>query len=143
MHISQKGIDLIKAYEGLRLEAYQDSVGVWTIGYGTTRGVKAGQKITRAEAEQFLQAEVARFEPQLSALVKVPLKQNQYDALTSFIYNLGATNLGSSTLLKLLNAGDYAGAAKQFGRWSKAGGKELAGLTARRAAESAMFQGAA
>lgn len=140
MHISQKGIDLIKSSEGLRLEAYQDSVGVWTIGYGTTRGVKAGMKISMAQAEEYLKADVARFEPELAALVKVPLNQNQWDALMSFVYNLGSANLSSSTLLKLLNAGNYSGAAEQFPRWNKAGGKELAGLTKRRNAEQALFR---
>ena len=143
MHISQKGIDLIKSSEGLRLEAYRDSVGVLTIGYGTTRGVKPGMKITADQAEQYLKADVARFEPELAALVKVPLNQNQWDALMSFVYNLGSANLASSTLLKLLNAGDCARAADQFPRWNKAGGKELPGLTKRRAAEQALFLSAA
>ena len=139
MHISQKGIDLIKVSEGLKLEAYQDSVGVWTIGYGTTRGVKQGMRITAAQAEEYLKTDVARFEPELSALVKVPLSQNQWDALMSFVYNLGSANLASSTLLKFLNAGDYARAADQFTRWNKAGGTVLPGLTKRRAAEQALF----
>ena len=143
MHISQKGIDLIKSSEGLRLEAYRDSVGVLTIGYGTTRGVKPGMKITAAQAEEYLKTDVGRFEPELAALVKVPLNQNQWDALMSFVYNLGSANLASSTLLKLLNAGDYARAADQFPRWNKAGGKELPGLTKRRAAEQALFLSAA
>ncbi|NWD68160.1 lysozyme [Pseudomonas gingeri] len=142
MRTSQNGVNLIKSFEGLRLNAYQDSVGVWTIGYGTTRQVSAGMTITAAQAEQMLQDDISRFEPELSSLVKVPLNQGQWDALMSFIYNLGAANLGSSTLLKLLNAGDYAGAAAQFPRWNKAGGQVLAGLTARRAAEQQMFLGA-
>ncbi|MFK3971128.1 lysozyme [Pseudomonas sp. NPDC087358] len=142
MHISQKGIDLIKSSEGLSLTAYPDpATGAepWTIGYGTTRGVKPGMKITAEQAEQYLKADVARFEPELAALVKVPLTQNQWDALMSFVYNLGTPNLASSTLLKLLNAGDYVRAADQFGRWNKAAGKELPGLTKRRAAEQALF----
>jgi lysozyme len=142
MHASQKGIDLIKSSEGLRLTAYPDPATggePWTIGYGTTRGVKPGMKITAEQAEQYLKADVARFEPELAALVKVPLSQNQWDALMSFVYNLGSANLASSTLLKLLNAGDYARAADQFPRWNKAAGKELPGLTKRRAAEQALF----
>ncbi|NWD74845.1 lysozyme [Pseudomonas gingeri] len=142
MRTSQKGIKLIKSFEGLRLNAYQDSVGVWTIGYGTTRGIAAGMTITTDQAERMLQNDIGRFEPQLDALAKVPLSQNQWDSLMSFIYNLGAGNLGSSTLLKLLNAGDYAGASAQFPRWNKAGGQILAGLTRRREAEQAMFLGA-
>jgi len=99
--------------------------------------------ITTEQAERMLQNDIARFEPELENLVKVPLNQNQWDALMSFVYNLGSANLASSTLLKLLNAGDYARAADQFPRWNKAGGKELPGLTKRRAAEQALFLSAA
>lgn len=143
MRTSQKGVSLIKAFEGLRLKAYQDSVGVWTIGYGATRGVSAVMSITAEQAERMLQNDLGRFEPDLDRLVQVPLSQNQWDALMSFVYNLGAANLGSSTLLKLLNSGDYASAADQFPRWNKAGGQVLAGLTKRRAAERQLFLGAA
>ena len=143
MRTSQKGISLIKSFEGLRLKSYQDSVGVWTIGYGATRGIGPGMTITTEQAERMLMNDIARFEPELDRLAKVPLNQNQWDALMSFVYNLGSANLGSSTLLKLLNAGDYAGAAEQFPRWNKAGGQVLEGLTKRRAAERAMFLGAA
>ena len=143
MRTSPKGISLIKSFEGLRLKSYQDSVGVWTIGYGATRGICPGMTITNEQAERMLMNDIARFEPELDRLAKVPLSQNQWNALMSFVYNLGAANLGSSTLLKLLNAGDYAGAAEQFPRWNKAGGQVLAGLTKRRAAERAMFLGAA
>lgn len=139
MRTSQKGIDLIKSFEGLRLKSYQDSVGVWTIGYGTTRGIGPGMSITTEQAERMLMNDIARFEPELDKQAKVSLSQSQWDALMSFIYNLGSANLGSSTLLKLLNSGDYAGAAEQFPRWNKAGGQVLAGLTKRRAAERAMF----
>jgi len=142
MHTSQKGLDLIKSFEGLRLSAYKDVVGVVTIGYGTTSGVKMGDTITKERAEELLREDVKRFEGQVLRLVKVPLTQGQLDALVSFTYNLGAGNLGNSTLLRLLNAGDYAGAAAQFDRWNKAGGKVLAGLVRRRAAERALFEGA-
>jgi len=141
MRTSDQGISLIKSFEGLRLQAYQDSVGVWTIGYGATRGVKAGMTITMDQAERMLVNDVQRFEPDLDRLVKVPLNQSQWDALMSFVYNLGAANLESSTLLKLLNQKDYASAADQFQRWNRAGGKVLQGLVARRAAERAMFLG--
>jgi lysozyme len=143
MRTSQKGVSLIKSFEGLRLKSYQDSVGVWTIGYGTTRGITAGITITADQAERMLQNDIVRFEPQIDQLVNVPLTQNQWDALMSFTYNLGVGNLGSSMLLKLLNGGDYASAAAQFPRWNKAGGQVLTGLTKRRAAEQAMFLGAA
>ncbi|MCL8307605.1 MULTISPECIES: lysozyme [Pseudomonas] len=139
MRTSQRGLSLIKSFEGLRLQAYQDAVGVWTIGYGTTRGVNAGMKISKEQAERMLLNDVQRFEPEVERLVTVPLSQNQWDALVSFAYNLGSANLESSTLRRLLNAGDYAGAADQFPRWNKAGGKVLPGLTRRRAAERELF----
>ena len=139
MRTSQRGLSLIKSFEGLRLQAYQDSVGVWTVGYGTTRGVSAGMSITKEQAERMLLNDVQRFEPELDRLVKVALNQNQWDALMSFVYNLGSANLASSTLLKLLNKGDYRGAADQFPRWVNAGGKRLEGLVKRRAAERALF----
>ncbi|MBK3870977.1 lysozyme [Stutzerimonas frequens] len=142
MHTSQNGLDLIKSFEGLRLSAYKDVVGVVTIGYGTTSGVKMGDTITKERAEELLREDVKRFEQQVQRLVKVPLTQGQFDALVSFVYNLGAGNLSNSTLLRLLNAGDYAGAGAQFERWNKAGGKVLAGLVRRRAAERALFEGA-
>lgn len=141
MRTSDRGLSLIKSFEGLRLQAYQDAVGVWTIGYGATRGVKAGMAISKDQAERMLVNDVQRFEPDIDRLVKVPLSQNQWDALMSFVYNLGAANLESSTLLRLLNQGDYAGAADQFPRWNRAGGKVLQGLVKRRAAERAMFLG--
>ncbi|HFO1371968.1 lysozyme [Pseudomonas aeruginosa] len=139
MRTSKRGIDLIKSFEGLRLSAYQDSVGVWTIGYGTTRGVTRYMTITVEQAERMLSNDIQRFEPEMDKLVKVPLNQNQWDALMSFVYNLGAANLASSTLLKLLNKGDYQGAADQFSRWVNAGGKRLGGLVKRRAAERVLF----
>ncbi|KEY87840.1 lysozyme [Pseudomonas capeferrum] len=139
MRISQRGLSLIKSFEGLRLQAYQDSVGVWTIGYGATRGVKAGMKISKEQAERMLLNDVQRFEPEVERLITSPLNQNQWDALISFTYNLGGANLESSTLRRLLNAGDYAGAAEQFPRWNKAGGKVLPGLVRRRAAERELF----
>ncbi|NVZ91304.1 lysozyme [Pseudomonas yamanorum] len=143
MRTSQKGVSLIKSFEGLRLKSYQDSVGVWTIGYGATRGVTAGMTITNDQAERMLLNDIARFEPEIERLVKVTLNQAQWDALMSFTYNIGAANLKSSTLLRLLNNGDYGGAAEQFPRWNKAGDQVLAGLVRRRAAERMMFLGAA
>lgn len=143
MRTSQRGLSLIKSFEGLRLLAYRDAVGVWTIGYGATRGVKPGMSITKEQAERMLFNDVQRFEPEVERLVQVPLSANQWDALVSFTYNLGAANLESSTLLRKLNAGDYAGAAEQFPRWNKAGGKVLPGLVRRREAERVLFLGAA
>jgi GH24 family phage-related lysozyme (muramidase) len=140
--ISQKGIDLVKSFEGgPYLDAYRDPVGVWTIGYGTTSGVKAGMKITKSQAEQYLREDLDQFEKAVKDNVKVPLNTEQFSALVSFTYNVGEGALASSTLLRLLNQGDYRGAADQFLRWNKGGGQELPGLTRRRNAERAMFLG--
>jgi lysozyme len=129
-----------QAFEGLRLTAYQDMVGVWTIGYGHTGpDVKAGLTITQQQAEQLLINDLARFNNGVNALVTVKINQNQFDALISFSYNLGLGSLQQSTLLRLLNAGNFQAAADQFPRWDRAGGKEVAGLLARRNAERALF----
>lgn len=140
MKISQKGIDLVKSFEGLELKAYKDSVGVLTIGWGSTGShVTAGMTITREQAEQLLKKDLERFEKGVSDLVKAPLNQNQFDALVSFSFNLGLGSLKSSTLLKKLNAKDYQGAANEILRWNRAGGKVLKGLTRRRIAERDLF----
>ncbi|WP_312723966.1 lysozyme [Stutzerimonas kunmingensis] len=141
MHISETGLALIRQFEGLRLRAYRCPAGIATIGYGSTAGVQMGQTITAERAEELLREDVRQFEAAVSRLVKVPLTQGQYDALVSFAFNLGAKALGDSTLLRLLNAGDYAGAGGQFGRWVYASGKKLSGLVKRRAAERALFEG--
>ena len=142
MKISQKGLDLIKSFEGLELKAYKDSVGVLTIGWGSTGShVKPGMVITKEQAETLLKQDVSRFEKGVNDLVKVPLTQNQFDSLVSFSFNLGLGNLKSSTLLKKLNASDYSGAANEFLRWNKAAGEVLNGLTRRRQAEKDMFEG--
>lgn len=144
MQTSEKGIALIKQFEGCKLTAYQDSVGVWTIGYGWTQPVdgkpiRAGMTIKQEAAERLLKTGLVSYESDVSRLVKVGLNQDQFDALVSFTYNLGARSLSTSTLLRKLNAGDYAGAADEFLRWNKAGGKVLNGLTRRREAERALF----
>ena len=144
MQTSDKGISLIKQFEGCKLTAYQDSVGVWTIGYGWTQPVdgkpiRAGMTINQETAERLLKTGLVSYESDVSRLVKVGLTQGQFDALVSFTYNLGARSLSTSTLLRKLNAGDYAGAADEFLRWNKAGGKVLNGLTRRREAERALF----
>lgn len=141
MHISEKGLALIRQFEGLRLLAYKCAAGVPSIGYGHTRTAKMGQSITQERAEELLREDVARFEAAVSRLVKVPLTQDQHDALVSFAFNLGAKALEKSTLLRLLNAGDYSGTAAQFDRWVYASGKKLSGLVKRRAAERALFEG--
>ncbi|HDC4771328.1 TPA: lysozyme [Enterobacter cloacae] len=144
MQTSEKGIALIKEFEGCKLTAYQDSVGVWTIGYGWTQPVdgkpiRAGMTIKQETAERLLKTGLVSYESDVSRLVKVGLTQGQFDALVSFTYNLGARSLSTSTLLRKLNAGDYAGAADEFLRWNKAGGKVMNGLTRRREAERALF----
>ncbi|HDU4318678.1 TPA: lysozyme [Klebsiella aerogenes] len=144
MQTSEKGIALVKQFEGCKLTAYQDSVGVWTIGYGWTQPVdgkpiRAGMTIKQETAERLLKTGLVSYESDVSRLVKVSLTQGQFDALVSFTYNLGARSLSTSTLLRKLNAGDYAGAADEFLRWNKAGGKVLNGLTRRREAERALF----
>ncbi|MFP2201219.1 lysozyme [Enterobacter ludwigii] len=144
MQTSDKGIALIKVFEGCKLTAYMDSVGVWTIGYGWTQPVdgkpiRAGMTIKQETAERLLKTGLVSYESDVSRLVKVEMTQGQFDALVSFTYNLGARSLSTSTLLRKLNAGDYAGAADEFLRWNKAGGKVLNGLTHRREAERALF----
>ena len=144
-HITQDGVDLIKHFEGLYLAAYKDPVGIWTIGYGHTvlthkdGTVYAGRKITEKEAEELLRYDMSVFEDRVSSLVKVPLEDNEFNALVSFDFNTGG--LGKSTLLKKLNSGDYDGAADEFLKWDKAGGKVLAGLTRRRKSERKLFLG--
>ena len=141
MNIGQKGIELIKHFEGCELEAYKCPAGVWTIGYGHIKGVSEGMSITQEQAEQMLLDELKEYENYINELVVVDLSQNQFDALVSWVYNLGPANLKSSTLLKVLNSGDYAGVPDQIERWNKAGGKVLEGLIRRRQAESSLFCG--
>ena len=139
MEISNRGIELIKKFEGLRLTAYRCSAGVLTTGYGHTRGVKAGDLITARQADEFLREDVRSAELVVNLDVKVWLSQGQFDALVSFVFNLGAGNFVKSTLLRKLNDGNYVGAADQFGRWIYAGKTELPGLIRRRAAERELF----
>lgn len=142
MNISETGLDLIKAFEGLRLTAYVCPAGVLTIGYGSTGShVKPGMRITEEEADALIEKDLERFEHGVESLVKVEISQNEFDALVSFAFNLGLGALGQSTLLRLLNQSKYMEAAAQFKRWDKAGGKTLAGLTRRRLAEAALFRG--
>ena len=139
MKIGSKGLELIKHFEGCELEAYKCPAGVWTIGYGHIKGVQEGMKITEMQAEEMLQSELIEYEGYINDLVEVELNQNQFDAMVSWVYNLGGGNLRASTLLKVLNAGNYAGVPEQMLRWNKAGGKVLEGLTRRRQAEADLF----
>ena len=140
MKISQEGISLIKKFEGCELTAYQCSAGVWTIGYGHTKGIEEGMEITQQEAEDMLVEELHEYENYINDNVTAPLSQNQFDAMVSWVYNLGPANLKASTLLKVLNAGNYDGVPAQIKRWNKAGGVTLDGLIRRREAEALLFQ---
>jgi len=137
--INQDGLDLIKQFEGFRAKSYQDAVGVWTIGWGSTQNVRLGMEITQEQGEALLRKDLADAEAAISRLVKVPLTDNEHAALVSFVFNLGSGNFAKSTLLKKLNADDKTGAAREFLRWDKAGGKTLRGLSRRRQAEMTLF----
>jgi|TARA_R110000824_G_scaffold146683_2_gene315766 lysozyme len=141
MKISEEGLSLIKKFEGCELKAYQDSVDVWTIGYGHTKGVEDGQEITQEEAEEMLASELDEYEGYINDLVECDLEQCQFDALVAWVYNLGPTNLRSSTMLKRLNSNDLEDVPNQIKRWNKAGGKVLNGLVRRREAEALLFEG--
>ena len=139
MKTSKNGINLIKTYEGCRLTAYKCPAGVWTIGYGHTTGVKQGDKITQLQADTLLIADLEKFEKAVTKLVKKPITQNEFDALVSFAFNVGIGNFEKSTLLRLINRGQFELASKQFERWIYAGGKPLTGLKKRRLAEKTLF----
>jgi lysozyme len=141
-HINDLGLKLLTTFEGCKLESYDDSVGVWTIGYGHTAGVVPGMTITQSQAEEFLRHELELFESYVTDLVKVDLSTDQFSALVCFCYNTGPgeEGFGGSTLLRLLNSGDFVGAENQFLRWNKGGGEPMLGLTRRRLAEQALFR---
>jgi lysozyme len=138
--IGKAGLDLVKSFEGLKLRAYLCPAKVWTIGFGSTGPhVTPGKVITEAQANDLLQDDLDRFEKAVTRLVTVPLTQNQYDALVSFAFNVGISALERSTLLKRVNAKLFDQAKAEFAKWNRAGGRPLAGLTRRRAAEAALF----
>lgn len=144
MVVSLLGVDLICGFEGKRLAAYDDGVGVWTIGFGTTvypNGIKVqkGDTCTEAQAKAYMAHDLKKFELAVNNAVKVPLNQNQFDALVSLAYNIGTNAFSKSTLVKKLNASDIQGAADQFDVWVNAGGKRMQGLVNRRAKEKALF----
>lgn len=145
MNINKATIDLIKEFEGLRLTAYQDSVGVWTIGYGTTAAAgvgiapKAGMTITEQQAEQYLRLGVEKFADQIAPKFTRAPTENEFGACVSLAYNIGPAGFAKSSVLRKHNAGDKAGAAASFALWNKAGGRVLAGLTRRRAAEAKLY----
>jgi lysozyme len=143
MQVSPAGIALTKSMEGCRLTAYPDPASggaPFTCGYGHTGSdVKPGMTITQAQADAWLEYDLARSAQIVNSLVHVYLNQNQFDALVDLVFNVGAGNFRSSTLLRLVNAGNFPAAADQFARWTLAGGKVLPGLIARRSAERALF----
>lgn len=139
---SQAGIDLIKRHEGLRLKAYPDpgTGGVpWTIGYGHTADVVPGEIITEEEADKFLQKDIREVVRVLQHSVTMPLTSPQFDALVSFVFNVGAVQFSNSTLLRKLNAGDYEAIPAQLARWNKAGGNVMLGLVRRRKDEAELW----
>lgn len=145
MKTSTNGLSIIKKFEGLRLNAYQDQVGIWTIGWGNTfypdgAKVRMGEKISIDKADYMLRYTVSMFAVKVSAMLKVALNQNQFDALVSFAYNVGTAALAKSTLLKKVNTDpNDPSIAREFARWNKAGGKMLPGLTQRRKLEADLY----
>lgn len=140
MKINDAGLFLIKSFEGCKLQAYQDIVGVWTIGYGHTgNDVYDGLEIDQETADNFLAQDLQRFESGVESLVQVSMNENQFSALVCFAYNVGLNNLKHSTLLKDVNEEYFDAAADQFLRWDRAGGEEVSGLLRRRKAEKALF----
>ena len=144
MKTSKNGIQLIKQFEGCRLKAYKCPANVWTIGIGHTETVNGkpiveGMTITELMAETLLTIDLQKFENAINTLVKKSLTQNEFDALVSFVFNVGIGAFRNSTMLRLLNQGNISEAALQFQRWNKAGGKVLKGLTRRRLAEKTLF----
>jgi len=141
MKTSAEGIALIKKFEGLELNSYQCSANVWTLGYGHTQGVAEGDSCSEEDAEIILVNDLKEFETYVNALVDVELDQNQFDALVAWTFNLGPTNLRTSTLLKKLNDGEYHNVPSEIKRWNRAGGEVLDGLIRRREAEALLFAG--
>jgi len=140
VNVSDQGREFIKSWEGCRLKAYDDGVGVWTIGYGHTKGVKYGDECTQEQADAWFDEEIEQFGNQVNALVIPDVPQHQFDALVSLAYNIGVGAFSKSTLLKKLNDHDYLGAAEQFDVWNKGGGMVMIGLVRRRSAERNIFE---
>ncbi|MGL5051039.1 MAG: lysozyme [Fusobacteriaceae bacterium] len=141
MKISDLGINLIKKFEGCKLNAYTCPSGVWTIGYGHTKGVKKSDTITLETAEKLLREDLTSFEKQVYNLIIYKVRQCEFDALVSFTYNIGAGAFKDSTMLKYLNQKRKDLVPEQFARWNKSNGKVLAGLVKRRKFETDLFNG--
>jgi lysozyme len=138
--INGAGLALIRAHEGLKLEAYRDTSGIWTIGYGHIQNVKPGDGISCERAEQLLDADLMAAGQAVAGLVKVPLTDNQFSALVSFVFNEGAGAFARSTLLRKLNGGGYGLVPACLKSWIFDNGKVLPGLVKRRAAEAALWE---
>jgi len=138
-NLQYTGQTLTEQFEGCSLTAYQDSGGVWTLGYGHTAGVAQGMTCTQAQAEAWLTQDIQWAVAVVNNLVTVQLTQGEFDALVDFVFNVGSGNFASSTMLRMLDAGNFAGAADQFARWDLAGGQVVAGLLRRRIAEEGEF----
>tara|TARA_B100002019_G_C21240209_1_gene585108 strand:+ start:1033 stop:1482 length:450 start_codon:yes stop_codon:yes gene_type:complete len=141
MNISEEGIALIKKFEGCELKAYLCPSGVWTIGYGRTKKVKEGDTCTQEQADEWLKEEMPEYEGYINHFVDAQLNQSQFDALCSWVYNLGPTNLKSSTLLTVLNQERFDDVPREIKRWNKSAGQVLQGLVNRREAEALLFEG--
>jgi lysozyme len=139
LQYSAAGETVIESFEGYSNTAYKDVGGVWTIGYGHTQDVKPGDICTEEQAQTWLSQDIRWSVDEVKRVVSVPLTQNEFDALVDFVYNVGSGNFESSTMLKLLNSGDYASAAGEFAKWDMASGKQVAGLLNRRLAERDEF----
>ncbi len=144
MNISENGIALIKEHEGLRLVPYLDARNppVWTVGYGSTTDVQPGERISQAQADERLKQDVKDAEDCVNRCVTVELTQNEFDALCSFVFNVGCGNFKKSSMLKYLNSGDFEATAYEFRRWTRAGDAHPPGLVMRRAAEQRLFESA-
>ena len=140
MKISEEGKALIKKFEGCKLDSYRCSANVATIGYGHIKDVSDGDTCTQEEADQMLAEDLEEFEGYVDKLVTVDLEQNQFDALVAWTFNLGPTNLKSSTMLRVLNEGKHENVPSEMRRWNKAGGETLEGLIRRREAEGLLWE---
>ena len=138
MQLSDSGLRLIERFEGFKPTAYRDVRGIWTIGYGHTAGVKEGDKCTFAAAQEMLRADAQIAADAVNKFARVPLTQNQFDALVSLTFNIGAEAFEESTLLRLLNDSEYAAASEQFLQWRRAGNDKSA-LLPRRSQERTLF----
>jgi lysozyme len=140
MKAPQAAIDLVKVSESCRLQAYQDTGGIWTIGYGHTHGVKEGDTCTQEQADEWLAEDMQEAVDDVLRLVKVNLTQGQFAALVDFVFNLGVGQFQHSTLLKRINDRDFGLAGSEFSRWVYDDGKILGGLVTRREREKALFR---